>query len=140
MPKAPAVVGFSCEFPGCQKSYGKKHHLKEHERKHTGDMKYKCEVCEKQFKSKDSLSHHQSNAHGEVQPYKCDICENKAFRRADDLKKHKLKHEGIKGFDSKTLLKCPVFPQLLKKSFSRWAVYVIGRKFFGFEMFAVRLV
>ena len=31
---------FICEFPGCDKSYGKKHHLKEHERKHTGKALY----------------------------------------------------------------------------------------------------
>ena len=40
---------YSCEFPGCGKEYKKRHHLKEHERKHTGDMKYKCEVCGKRF-------------------------------------------------------------------------------------------
>jgi uncharacterized Zn-finger protein len=40
---------FTCEFPGCDKSYGKKHHLREHERKHSGDMKFACEVCGKKF-------------------------------------------------------------------------------------------
>ena len=42
---------FACEFPDCGKVYGKRHHLKEHERKHTGDMRYKCEVCNKRFTS-----------------------------------------------------------------------------------------
>ena len=36
-------------LPGCDKSYGKKHHLREHERKHSGDMKFACEVCGKKF-------------------------------------------------------------------------------------------
>ena len=40
---------FVCEFPGCGKVYGKKHHLKEHERKHTGDMRFCCDVCGKRF-------------------------------------------------------------------------------------------
>ena len=40
---------YVCEFPGCGKEYKKRHHLKEHERKHTGDMKYACEVCGKRF-------------------------------------------------------------------------------------------
>lgn len=29
--------------------YGKRHHLREHERKHTGDARYKCEVCPRTF-------------------------------------------------------------------------------------------
>ena len=36
---------FKCEFPGCGREYGKKQHLKEHFRKHTGDMRYACDVC-----------------------------------------------------------------------------------------------
>jgi hypothetical protein len=29
--------------------YGKRHHLREHERKHTGDMRFACDVCGKKF-------------------------------------------------------------------------------------------
>ena len=31
---------YQCEFPGCEREYGKKQHLKEHFRKHTGDSKH----------------------------------------------------------------------------------------------------
>ena len=35
---------YKCEFPGCEREYGKRQHLKEHFRKHTGEMRYSCEV------------------------------------------------------------------------------------------------
>ena len=61
---------YTCEFPGCQKSYGKKHHLKEHERKHTGDMKYKCEVCGKKFYMHAHMKRHMYS-HTGLKPHVC---------------------------------------------------------------------
>ena len=35
-PKRMKISRYRCEFPGCEREYGKKQHLKEHFRKHTG--------------------------------------------------------------------------------------------------------
>ena len=35
-PKTMKISRYRCEFPGCEREYGKKQHLKEHFRKHTG--------------------------------------------------------------------------------------------------------
>ena len=35
-PKTLEISRYRCEFPGCEREYGKKQHLKEHFRKHTG--------------------------------------------------------------------------------------------------------
>ena len=68
-----AVNGrFICEFPGCEKSYGKKHHLKEHERKHTGDMKYTCDVCGKKFYIQAHMKRHMYS-HTGLKPHICFI-------------------------------------------------------------------
>ena len=61
---------YACEFPGCDKSYGKKHHLKEHERRHTGDMKYSCDVCGKKFYVQPHLKRHMYS-HTGLKPHVC---------------------------------------------------------------------
>lgn len=61
---------FACEFPGCGKSYGKKHHLKEHERRHSGDMKYSCEVCGKKFYMHAHMKRHMYS-HTGLKPHVC---------------------------------------------------------------------
>ena len=61
---------YTCEFPGCHKSYGKKHHLKEHERKHTGDMKFACQVCSKKFYMQNHLKRHMYS-HTGLKPHVC---------------------------------------------------------------------
>jgi hypothetical protein len=43
---------YACEFPGCDKEYKKRHHLKEHERKHTGDQKYASLIRGMKFESR----------------------------------------------------------------------------------------
>jgi len=112
---------FKCEFPGCEREYGKKQHLKEHFRKHTGDMRYACDVCGERFfvhghMKRHLYSHtgikphacrwkcgaifasyggrmkHERAQHSE-NPYKldCDIC-GRPFRFERELDKHKLTH------------------------------------------------
>ena len=61
---------YACEFPDCGKVYGKRHHLKEHERKHTGDMRYKCEVCNKKFFLQSHMKRH-LNSHTGIKPHIC---------------------------------------------------------------------
>ena len=61
---------FTCEFPGCGKEYGKRHHLKEHERKHTGDMRFTCEVCGKKFYMHAHMKRH-LYSHTGIKPHVC---------------------------------------------------------------------
>jgi len=112
---------YKCEFPDCNREYGKRQHLKEHFRKHTGDMRYSCEVCGERFfvhghMKRHLYSHtgikphacrwkcgaifasyggrmkHERAQHSE-NPYKleCDIC-GRPFRFDRELDKHKLTH------------------------------------------------
>ncbi|XP_030632740.1 zinc finger protein 76 [Chanos chanos] len=94
---------FQCAYEGCGRLYTTAHHLKVHERSHTGDRPYRCEVltCGKAFATGYGLKSHLRTHTGE-KPYKCpeDMC-YKAFKTSGDLQKHVRTHTGEKPF------KCP---------------------------------
>ncbi|KAJ8260248.1 hypothetical protein GJAV_G00178780 [Gymnothorax javanicus] len=98
-----AEKSFQCSYMGCGRLYTTAHHLKVHERSHTGDRPYRCDVpsCGKAFATGYGLKSHLRTHTGE-KPYKCpeDMC-YKAFKTSGDLQKHVRTHTGEKPF------KCP---------------------------------
>ena len=81
------------ECPVCHKNFYQAY-LPNHMNVHTGDRPFKCKYCEKGFKDYTGLKSH-IQSHENIKQYKCDICDDKAFRRMADLKKHKLRHQGM---------------------------------------------
>ncbi|KAJ7999491.1 hypothetical protein DPEC_G00194980 [Dallia pectoralis] len=91
---------FHCVHEGCGRLYTTAHHLKVHERAHSGVRPYRCDVpmCGKAFATGYGLKSHLRTHTGE-KPYKCpeDMC-FKAFKTSGDLQKHVRTHTGEKPF------------------------------------------
>jgi KRAB domain-containing zinc finger protein len=47
---------FHCQF--CQKTFTRKEHKINHERKHQVDQQFKCEICDKSFTRKEHMTNH----------------------------------------------------------------------------------
>ena len=80
----------------CNKPFLRQKDLEKHERVHTGDKPFKCNLCEQFFSQSGQLSLHMKRHLG-LKPYPCDIC-GKAFLQNYLLIIHKRIHTKEKPF------------------------------------------
>ena len=81
---------FKCD--ACEYECVSANTLAKHKRSHTGERPFPCDVCEKTFTQKDHLKEHKRIHTGE-RPFKCEVCE-KTFAQNSGLTKHKRIHTG----------------------------------------------
>lgn len=79
---------FECTFPGCKKRFPRRYNLKSHERTHTTERPFVCDLCCKSFARNHDLKRHR-RIHLGLKPYQCQIC-RQLFSRADALTRHRI--------------------------------------------------
>lgn len=84
---------FECKY--CDKVFGYKHVLQNHEKVHTGEKSYQCTRCNRRFRRDHHLKVH-IRVHTGEKPFSCDfpMCDQK-FTQVANLRRHKKIHEHV---------------------------------------------
>ena len=86
---------YECDV--CQKRFSLKSNLTKHHRTHSGEKPHECDVCQKRFSQTGHLTQHK-RTHTKEEPYECDVC-NKRFSRTAHLTFHERTHTGEKPYE-----------------------------------------
>jgi len=81
---------FACSVDGCSRKFARNEELTRHKRIHSGVRPFMCDTCQKTFGRKDHLRKH-SKTHltpNEKKSYLCPVC-NQGYSRSDALRRHK---------------------------------------------------
>jgi uncharacterized Zn-finger protein len=65
--------------------------LARHQRTHTGDKPYECDICKRKFSESSKLTRHRIAVHKNDQNFECAICK-KTFTQPQNLKRHMRTH------------------------------------------------
>lgn len=91
---------FTCNV--CNRSFGYKHVLQNHERTHTGEKPFECKECHKRFTRDHHLKTHMRLHTGE-KPYNCTHCDRQ-FVQVANLRRHLRVHTGERPYKVKILI------------------------------------
>merc|ERR1711860_287648 len=95
---------FACQEPGCELKFVHNFNLLRHMRRvHTTERNFKCEECDKAFKTKCNLKDHMDRHRGVKKAF-CEICK-KGFWDNDKLNVHMRTHTGVKPYSCTVCLK-----------------------------------
>ena len=73
--------------PICGENFVNKYALTKHQKDTDHVVKFNCELCDKQFKTKSIMQIHKARIHSDATPYKCGKCE-KRFKDAGSCRRH----------------------------------------------------
>ena len=87
-----------CEI--CFKRFSKEDYFKIHMKIHSGEIKIKCDYCNKEFQDRCYLKRHirDSHTHKDEKPFKCGEC-GRAFKHKKSLKIHSVIHTNVNPYE-----------------------------------------
>ncbi|CAH0698497.1 unnamed protein product [Spodoptera exigua] len=97
-------------------------------------LQYKCNVCDKNFDRRYTLSRHMKRDHLEERDYQCEMCSYKCFTK-NELRVHMVKHNGERIFECSVCKKSYARKKTLKEHMRihnndrRFACAVCGQAF-----------
>ena len=95
----PYYKGFNCPEPNCDVVSASRAALSSHILTHTALRPFKCKLCDKAYKQKNTLADHMVSAHQKERKFKCQVAGcDRAFHFKYDLTAHMRRHNGDKPY------------------------------------------